>query len=328
LGWPVEDRYVRFQFETVARLLRNRHQRTAQFLSLWPAGKRYAFVLTHDVETERGQAFVRELAALEVGLGFRSSFNFVAEGYRVDLQLIAELRERGFEVGVHGLKHDGKLFSSEQEFLRRARRINKYLREWGAVGFRAPLTHRHPEWMQALDIEYDSSFCDTDPFETVSGGTMSIWPFVMGAFIELPYTLPQDHIVLSTLRERAPTTWLQKLEFIAQHLGMALLGAHPDYLRVPEHLKVYEAFLLEVRRRGNSWNALPRDVARWWRARQECRPACRRGHWEIHGLPGATVADLALRDDPDGSTSDGPPALVIEGLTAEGRAPSATVSER
>ena len=32
--------------------------------------------------------------------------------------------------------------------------------------------------MQALEIEYDLSFFDTDPCEPIPGGTMSIWPFL------------------------------------------------------------------------------------------------------------------------------------------------------
>src|SRR5450432_3849822 len=50
----------------------------------WPEGKRFAFVLTHDVEGSRGLGKVTQLRELESALGFRSSFNFVPEGeYRV-----------------------------------------------------------------------------------------------------------------------------------------------------------------------------------------------------------------------------------------------------
>jgi hypothetical protein len=38
------------------------------------------------------------------------------------------------------------------------------------------------------------SFIDVGPFELITGGTMSIWPFSIGHFIELPNTLVQDHI--------------------------------------------------------------------------------------------------------------------------------------
>ena len=46
----------------------------------WPDGKRFAFVLTHDVEGQRGLDRVRQLTELEMEFGFRSSFNFIPEG--------------------------------------------------------------------------------------------------------------------------------------------------------------------------------------------------------------------------------------------------------
>ena len=142
--------------------------------------------------------------------------------------------------------------------------------------------------MQDLDIEYDASFFDTDPFETMPGGTMSIWPFFCGRFVELPYTLEQDHTLLVVLVQRTPRVWLDKVDFIARWGGMALLNVHPDYMRDPAHLGVYEEFLQQMaetmtrkRHRGTEesaldapscWHALPRDVARWWRTRAEAIP--------------------------------------------------------
>src|SRR5262249_48837390 len=76
----------------------------------WPGGKRFAFVLSHDVEGRKGLARCRMLAELEMTLGFRSSFNFVPEGdYDTPDELRHFLRTHGFEVGVHDLHHDGKL---------------------------------------------------------------------------------------------------------------------------------------------------------------------------------------------------------------------------
>jgi len=289
LGWPIEDRYVRFQWE-IARQLMRQHARTAlPFIHFWPQGHGYAFVLTHDVESAAGQERALSLAGLDASYGFRSSFNFVPEEYRLDHGLLAELRLRGFEVGVHGLQHDWKLFSSHSEFLRRARPINRYIKAMRATGFRAPLTHRNPEWMQALDIDYDLSFFDTDPHEPTPGGTMSIWPFMIGRFVELPYTLVQDYTLTAVLRETTPRLCLENVDFIRDHCGMALLNAHPDYLNNPITRRVYEEFLRAMRARADYWHALPGEVARWWRARaQAASPAA---------LQGAVQATVELSQD-------------------------------
>jgi peptidoglycan/xylan/chitin deacetylase (PgdA/CDA1 family) len=272
LGWPVEQRYVRFLWAVVRQLLVVTGRADLSYRRFWPEGHRFSFVLTHDVERADGQAYVRAVADLDESLGFRSSFNFVPEGYRLDYDLLHELRTRGFEIGVHGLRHDEKLFRSRAEFLRTAAHINRYLHELGAVGFRAPMMHRQPQWMQELDIEYDLSFFDTDPFEPMSGGTMTIWPFQLGRFVELPYTLTQDHTLVTVLGETTPRLWQEKVDFLERYHGMALVNAHPDYLRNSATRRIYAGFLQTMRERGSCWNALPMDVARWWRKRAD--PAC------------------------------------------------------
>jgi hypothetical protein len=210
LDWPIEKRFAQFQWELIRQLLLITGQSTVKYRKFWPEDCKYALVLTHDIETSEGQVFAREIANLEEELGFRSSFNFVPERYTLDLTLMDELRERGFEIGVHGLKHDGKLFNSQATFLKRAERINHYLIEFNAFGFRSPLMHRHPAWLQALNVEYDLSFFDTDPFEPIPGGTMSIWPFILGRFVELPYTLVQDSTLFYVLEERSLQLWSEK----------------------------------------------------------------------------------------------------------------------
>jgi len=164
----------------------------------WPGGKRFALVLTHDVEGAQGVKRCLALAEMEKSLGFRSVFNFVAEDYQEDAGLYSYLRENGFEIGVHGLNHNGNLFQSKDDFLKKVPRINQYLKEWNAVGFRAPSMYHNLEWISHLNIEYDMSTFDTDPFEPQPDGVETIFPFWYGSnghpgYVELPYTLPQDH---------------------------------------------------------------------------------------------------------------------------------------
>ncbi len=288
LGWPIEDRYARFQWSIMRRIIENKGGYSLPFLHFWPEGQHLALVLTHDVETAEGQRFVLRVADLEQQFGYRSLFNFVPERYQLDRTTIQELQERGFEIGIHGLKHDGHLFSSYTEFSRRAQKINQYLKTFHAVGFRAPLTHRQPEWMQILEIEYDLSFFDTDPYEPLPGGVMSIWPFMIGHFIELPYTLPQDYTVTNILSETTPKTWLNKVDFLEKYYGMALVNTHPDYLIRRENWVVYTRFLEVMKERSNYWHALPREVASWWRGRMRAKTT--------DDLPQAVEGALHLSD--------------------------------
>ena len=254
----------------------------------WPHGKRFAVVLTHDVEGSVGLQQCRLLAELEIAHGMRSSFNFVPEGeYTVDEPLLDWLRERDFEIGVHGLRHDGRLYWSRKGFSAQASRINQYLKKWEAVGFRSPFMQHNLEWIHDLDIEYDSSTFDTDPFEPQPDGVGTVFPFWVPktkdelgprcGYVELPYTLVQDSTLFLFLSEQNNDIWKQKLEWIASNGGMALLITHPDYMdfgngsSVDQYrINLYTDFLKHVQTKysGEYWLALPRQVSAFVRVEQ------------------------------------------------------------
>ena len=209
----------------------------------WPENKKFALVLTHDVEDQRGYKRVEKLLELEKKQGFKSSFNFVPKRYTVTHELRTFLRENGFEIGVHGLYHDGKLYNNQQRYQHRGIEINKYLQEWGAVGFRAPSMHQNLDWNCYLNIEYDLSSFDTDPFEPQSAGTGTIFPEIFqncalrqdcqldcNGYVEMPYTLPQDYTTFILMQEKGIDIWKQKIDWVAVKGGMVLLNTHPDYM--------------------------------------------------------------------------------------------------
>ena len=249
----------------------------------WPEGKRFALVLTHDVESASGQKKCPQLMELEKAFGFRSSFNFVPERYAVSRELRDNLTNNGFEVGVHGLKHDGKLYASKTIFQERAIRINQYLTEWQSVGFRSPSMHHNLSWIHALNIEYDSSTFDTDPFEPQSDGVGAIFPFwnegntSQRGYVELPYTLPQDFTLFVLMKEKNIHIWKRKLDWIPDKGGMALLNTHPDYMNFNKGKMTIEQYPAEYYQRfleyvankyeGAYWHVLPFELAHFWKSR-------------------------------------------------------------
>lgn len=245
----------------------------------WPNEKKFALVLTHDVESARSLDKCYELAKLEERLGFRSSFNFVAGDYPVPAALREHLTDRGFEIGIHGLHHDNNPFRSEAVFRKQAVEINQALKECGAVGFRSPSMYHDLEMLHHLDIEYDASTFDTDPFEPQPDGMSTIFPFCVPGrdgrkgYVELPYTLPQDFLLFVLMQQKNIELWKTKLDWIADQGGMALFITHPGYMcfnGTPGYdeypAKYYEEFLEYIKSRyeGEYWHALPREVARIW----------------------------------------------------------------
>jgi hypothetical protein len=250
----------------------------------WPYKKQFALVLTHDVDTAKGQERCLDLMALEKEMGFRSSFNFVPERYPVSPTIRNVLTSNGFEIGVHGLRHDGKLYASEETFNDRAIRINRHLKDWGAVGFRSPAMHHNLDWLHKLQIVYDASTFDTDPFEPQSDGVRTIFPFWVSenssqkGYLELPYTLPQDFTLFILLKEQNINLWKKKLDWVAAAGGMALLNTHPDYMnfgetkiRAEEYpVKYYQELIHYIKYQYSDqyWLALPKGVSEYWRNNQ------------------------------------------------------------
>jgi hypothetical protein len=243
----------------------------------WPEGKNFAFILTHDVELQGGHDKCLKLASLEKELGFVSSFNFVPERYNVSPELRNKLVKLGFEVGVHGLNHDGKLFSSKKIFDERAKKINEYIRQWNAAGFRAPAMHHNLEWIHGLNITYDLSTFDTDPFEPQSDGVGTIFPFIVTSkdndsqYVELPYTLVQDFTLFILMQEKDIQVWKNKVDWIAEKGGMALVNVHPDYIdfgngkskkeEFPVQLYIDLLKYIKEKFSDKYWNAPPKVVA-------------------------------------------------------------------
>ena len=248
----------------------------------WPDNKRFALVLTHDVDTFKGHENCHRLLQLEEDRGFRSSFNFVAAEYMVSRELRHHIHERGFEVGVHGLFHNRKLYESRAAFREHAVRINDFLRDWQAAGFRSPCMYHNLEWLQDLEIEYDSSTFDTDPFEPQPDGVGTIFPFCVEGtlgrigYVELPYTVPQDFTVFILLNGKNIDVWKEKIDWIVERGGMALLNTHPDYMcfngsrpGFSEYPVAYYEDLLnyiQSRYEGDYWHPLPKEMARFWKS--------------------------------------------------------------
>ncbi len=245
----------------------------------WPEGKQFALVLTHDVESEKGCSRVPSLLELTRKYGFRASFNLVPKGgYRVDRQLLDLLDRSGFEIGAHGLEHDGKLYRSRRKFMAKAAQIHEVLQKWGACGFRSPLMQHRLGWIHKIGCEYDTSTFDVDPFEPQPDGVSTVFPFWVpgedgAGFVELPYTLVQDFTLFKILREPNIDVWKKKLDWIAERRGMALINTHPDYMcfegrpaRDEFPIAHYVEFLRYAREKYGDicWHALPREVSRYY----------------------------------------------------------------
>ncbi|HTW41575.1 MAG TPA: hypothetical protein VMD79_04630 [Solirubrobacteraceae bacterium] len=280
--WPAETALHDF-FDLFTAILADVAREPLPRIAPWPNGHTWALVLTHDVETAQGLAALDPILELERRLGLRSAWNFVPRRYRVDDARVRQLQADGFEVGVHGLYHDGRDLESHARVQERLPGMRAAAERWQAVGFRSPATHRQWDLMPLLGFDYDSSYPDTDPFEPQGGGCCTWLPFFNQEVVELPMTMPQDHTMFVILRHRDETAWIEKAEFLRSRDGMALLDTHPDYLLDARIMRAYGRLLERYAHEPSAWKPLPHEVSDWWRRRAASRVEREGSGWVVRG---------------------------------------------
>lgn len=289
-SWPVETA-LHDLYHELFRLVGIVSGEPVPWLAAWPRGRAWALVLTHDVETDVGVRLIHTLRDIETRLDLRSSWNFVPQRYPLDDSVVRDLRAQGFEIGVHGARHDGRDLASRKLLEQRLPAMRAAAERWHAVGFRSPGTQRAWDLMPLLEFEYDSSYPDSDPYEPQAGGCCTWLPFFNRDLVELPLTMPQDHTLFTLLGHADESLWVEKTQHLRAAGGMALLNTHPDYQIDPRITRAYRSYLRWVTADTTMWAALPREVNGWWRRRAETSIEWRNGEWTSVG-PAASEAEI------------------------------------
>ena len=117
--WPV-DRSVDDVLGRVLLLsLRAQERESIPFIWFWPEGAPSSAIMTHDVETTVGRELCAALMDINDSYGIKASFQVIPEErYDVTPEFLQSIRERGFEVVVHDLNHDGLLYKNKKQFVR------------------------------------------------------------------------------------------------------------------------------------------------------------------------------------------------------------------
>ncbi len=147
--------------------------------------------------------------------------------------------------------------------------------------------HHNLGWLHALDIAYDASTFDTDPFEAQPDGMGTIFPFWVSdpvsasGYLELFYTLPQDFTLFVLMGEPDIGIWRQKVDWVAAQGGMVLVNTHPDYMWFHHHEQGLETYpsqfyaellgYIRERYEGQYWHVLPRELTQYWLAKHRAR---------------------------------------------------------
>jgi hypothetical protein len=286
-SWPV-DRSVEQIFERILILLLYAYNvDRLPFIWFWPDGHQGCAVMTHDVETASGRDFCSRLMDIDDSFGVKSSFQLIPEKrYEVTNDFLSSIQDRRFEINLHGLNHDGHLFSDREGFLRQVQRINQYAKEWSALGFRAPIMYRNLEWYGAFNFSYDMSVPNTAHLDPQRGGCCTVMPYFIDQVLELPLTTIQDYALFNIINEKSISLWKRQIELIIEKHGLISFLVHPDYIIDKQCCSIYQSLLehlTQLCRSQNIWIALPKEVNSWWRQRSQMKLVDQDGKWRIEG---------------------------------------------
>lgn len=302
--WPIDTSVENLSESLLLLSLQAQGVDRVPFIWFWPDGARGCVAMTHDVEATAGRDFCGELLDMDESFGIKASFQIVPEGrYTVTNEFLSTIRNRGFEVAVQDLNHDGRLFDNREEFQRRVAHINRYGREFGADGFRSAVLYRKPEWFGDLEFSYDMSIPNVAHLDPQRGGCCTVMPYFIGNILELPVTTIQDYMLFELLNSRSIDLWKTQLDMILAKNGMATFIVHPDYIIDSETRSVYKdllTWLVELKKRESLWFALPSEIDRWWRARSQMSVVNDGKSWRIVG-EGSEHAVLAFAKVVDGN---------------------------
>ena len=272
-------RPVRWLFATIAEAGGG----PVPFLDLWPDGRSWALVLTHDVETDVGYRRDGPAARPERELRLPVVMEFrPRERYRVDgRDVVRKLQERAARRRARP-RHDGRDLGSSAAAGKAAARNAGGRRSAGTPSGSAPRrTQRRWELMPRLGFDYDSSYSDTDPYEPQPGGCCTYLPYFNASMVELPITLPQDHTLFSILQNSTRAYWLRKASSSASSRDGA--RAHsPGLRRDPDMAGGVPGAAGPVPGGRTVWHALPGGRA-WWRDRACSVIGGVHGNWRIEG---------------------------------------------
>jgi len=301
--WPVDTSVEAIMALVMTWTLRTQKEKEIPFIWFWPEGAQACAVMTHDVESLAGRDFCDRLMDIDDSYGIKASFQVVPERrYAVPDTYLKNISERGFEIDVHDLNHDGNLYENYEEFQRRAAAINMYGKKFRTRGFRAGVLYRNISWYDWLDFDYDMSVPNVAHLDPQHGGCCTTFPYFIGKMLEIPVTLTQDYTLFNILCDYRLDLWETQMAVIREKHGVMSFIIHPDYIHGKREQFVYTSLLArlsKLRESDNLWIPLPRELNKWWRQRSQMQLVRNGSGWMIagDGKERARIAYARLEND-------------------------------
>lgn len=283
--WPVDCAVDNLHERLLALVLKATGLEKIPFIWFWPDGHRGCVLMTHDVETETGRDFCSTLMDIDDSFGIKASFQIIPEErYGISPEFLESIRQRGHEIAVHDLNHDGHLYKNKGQFVERAAKINSYGTEYRTDGFRAGVLYRKQVWYDELKFAYDMSVPNVAHLDPQRGGCCTVMPYFIGDILELPVTTIQDYTLFNILGDYSTQIWKKQVQLISDKSGLMSFIIHPDYVIKDQERGVYEEllqYIVEMSEARSIWLSTPSQVNQWWRQRAQMKLVNGPNGWAI-----------------------------------------------
>lgn len=229
--------------------------------------------ISHDLDTPEGlRNLTDRFLEIEEASGARSTNYIVPCDWPIDHGLLAQVRERGHEIGVHGYDHSNTTpFCDSEKRRQRLSAAVPLIERYAITGYRAPSLVRTRSLLNDLSTHYryDSSIPTSGGrFPVPNNGCASARPFTIGSLLELPLSLPRDGSLrfLGFGPDAILDMWKTCADLIRRSRGVVSLLTHCEarFCGNPAMLRTYRRFLDHLnedgRYRFTTANALVRDL--------------------------------------------------------------------
>jgi peptidoglycan/xylan/chitin deacetylase (PgdA/CDA1 family) len=197
------------------------------------AGRPAPVVLSHDIDSPEGlRNLVDVFLPLEEEAGSRSVSFIVPCAWPIDHGLVAEVRARGHQIGVHGYDHSNRSpFADEHERRHRLDAARPFIDRYDARGYRAPSLLRTRALLRDLSSRYayDSSIPTSGGlFPVPNNGCATARPFTIEGVTEVPVSMPRDGSLrfLGYSPAEIAAVWRDCASRIARARGVVMLLTH------------------------------------------------------------------------------------------------------
>lgn len=218
-------------------------------------GRRAALVVTHDIDSRPELELIGKIRALERDIGVATAWGFVPDLSWPTESVARQLVDDGCEIYWHDIGHNGRLPYLPVAEIRAAFDRVDASSPWAVElmrAFRSGQLLASPDLMTVVAERFviDLSIPDTerDGPHGSTAGCGTVFPFRIRGLLELPLTLPQDVFlrqVYGLSPEAALAVWSEKLTYIKQVGGVAVLNVHPVWANPsrPDTLEAFVRFL-------------------------------------------------------------------------------------